>query len=295
MVDVRNSPSGELVALISPPSPSDALSAVLVNAAGNGFEYLAPGNANNVLISDGLEWTSGPVVPEFGAQNIVTTGNLLLGAQPATLGRIRFTNGDSIRSDDGLGANVILIDYTNPIITIGSNSASLSTINFGINSGRTLSFTAAGLTFGSPPAGGFMVSGGIDSVGQPFRVRATGASAFEGAGGQLRLQGGRAGSGGVPGGVVLQANLDDTTFFAGLTVSSAGAAAMVGLYSTAAVAQQTDVGAMVDSTTGTPSGTLTLVDVGAVPTQANINNNFATSLVQINAIRTRIRNIGITA
>ncbi len=46
---------------------------------------------------------------------------------------------------------------------------------------------------------------------------------------------------------------------------------------------------LTDSTTGTPS--TTLVDVGAVPTQANINNNFSSVLVQINNLVADMANI----
>lgn len=41
--------------------------------------------------------------------------------------------------------------------------------------------------------------------------------------------------------------------------------------------------ALVDDTTGTPGTTLD--DVGAVPSQANINNNFATLAAKVEAMR----------
>lgn len=74
-------------------------------------------------------------------------------------------------------------------------------------------------------------------------------------------------------------------------------AGLVGLYTATPVAQPAAVGALTDSTTGTPA--TTLVDVGAVPTQANINNNFASVLTKLNAINTRLSaalgGIGVTA
>jgi hypothetical protein len=48
--------------------------------------------------------------------------------------------------------------------------------------------------------------------------------------------------------------------------------------------------AITDSTGGTP--TFTLVDVGAVPTQANINDNFASLARQVDAMRTAMVNYG---
>lgn len=59
------------------------------------------------------------------------------------------------------------------------------------------------------------------------------------------------------------------------------------------VAKPSDIGALTDSTTGTPGSTLN--DVGAVPTQAAINNNFASVLTKINALRTQQRSLSLMA
>jgi hypothetical protein len=67
----------------------------------------------------------------------------------------------------------------------------------------------------------------------------------------------------------------------------------IGLYTATPIAQAARVGQLTDSTTGTPS--TTLVDVGAVPTQANINNNFSSVLTKLNALELLIHNVGASA
>ncbi len=66
----------------------------------------------------------------------------------------------------------------------------------------------------------------------------------------------------------------------------------IGFFNTAPVAQPTRVGLLTDATGG--SGATTLVDVGAVPTQANINNNFASVLLKINALESVLHGNGLT-
>jgi hypothetical protein len=74
--------------------------------------------------------------------------------------------------------------------------------------------------------------------------------------------------------------------------STAGGAATLGLYGVTPIVRPTDAnqGAITDSTGGTAS--FTLVDVGVAPTQANINNNFASINRQLAAIRTGLVNLG---
>jgi hypothetical protein len=72
----------------------------------------------------------------------------------------------------------------------------------------------------------------------------------------------------------------------------AGPADGLGFYGVAPIARPTRAGQLTDSTTGTPGATL--VDVGAAPTQANINNNFASVLAKLNAIETILHNLGLT-
>ncbi len=67
----------------------------------------------------------------------------------------------------------------------------------------------------------------------------------------------------------------------------------LGLYTATPVAQASRVGQLTDSTTGTPA--TTLVDVGAVPTQASCNNNFASLLTKLNAVELALHNLGVTA
>lgn len=67
----------------------------------------------------------------------------------------------------------------------------------------------------------------------------------------------------------------------------------LGFYNATPVVQRTDAGALTDSTGGAVDGTL--VDVGAVPLQANINSNFADCAAKINALRTALRDLGLMA
>ncbi len=71
------------------------------------------------------------------------------------------------------------------------------------------------------------------------------------------------------------------------------AGANLGFYGHATAGQPTNAGLLTDSTGGTVDGTL--VDVGAVPTQANVNNNFADCAAKIEAIRAALRSIGLMA
>lgn len=67
----------------------------------------------------------------------------------------------------------------------------------------------------------------------------------------------------------------------------------IGFYGATPTAQQADVGALTDNTTGTADGTV--ADVGAAFSQATLNNNFADLVAKINGIRTVLRNLGLTA
>lgn len=67
----------------------------------------------------------------------------------------------------------------------------------------------------------------------------------------------------------------------------------VGFFAKAPAAQQADVGALTNSTTGTTDGTVS--DVGAAFNQATLNNNFAELTVKYNELRTLLRNYGLMA
>ncbi len=107
-------------------------------------------------------------------------------------------------------------------------------------------------------------------AGQPLMVRAGGTTAASAAGGTLRLQAGRPGSGGTAGEVRLEGNRDDSTFDVALRARSSGSAAQLGLYNTTPVSQQTDV--------------------GAAPT-----DTVANLAAWCETVRTRLRNLGVTA
>jgi hypothetical protein len=96
--------------------------------------------------------------------------------------------------------------------------------------------------------------------------------------------------------------------FAALTITDAGNVALgtttgtkigtgttqkLGFYNATPVVQRTDMGALTDSTGGGVDGTL--VDVGILFNQSNINNNFADCAAKISAIRTALRDLGLMA
>jgi hypothetical protein len=67
----------------------------------------------------------------------------------------------------------------------------------------------------------------------------------------------------------------------------------LGFYNATPVVQRSDAGALTDSTGGTVNGTL--VDVGVLFNQGNINDNFADCAAKINALRTAVRDLGLMA
>lgn len=94
--------------------------------------------------------------------------------------------------------------------------------------------------------------------------------------------------------------IDDAIFFRTATATNTTAADTTNNYSVvfvgntgrlASCAKDADVGVMLDTTTGTASGTNTLVPTGTSAT----NDNFATLVVELNAIRAALRNHGIMA
>lgn len=74
-----------------------------------------------------------------------------------------------------------------------------------------------------------------------------------------------------------------------MTINATG----LGLYTATPVAQASRVGALTDSTTGTPS--TTIGDVGSSFSQSGLNNIHASLLAKINALELALHNIGLTA
>lgn len=66
----------------------------------------------------------------------------------------------------------------------------------------------------------------------------------------------------------------------------------IGFFGGGGAVQPARIGQLADATTGTPGTTLN--DVGAVPTQAAINNNFASVLTKLNALDTALHALTLT-
>ena len=141
---------------------------------------------------------------------------------------------------------------------------------------------------------------GVNTGSSGYLLRAGATFAYFSASSSLRLQIGVAD--------IIQLSSSTATFVQGLTISDAknivfntttgtkiGTATTqkIGFWNATPIVQPASAnqGAITDSTTGTAG--FTLVDVGAIFNQANINNNFASLNRQVDAFRTALVNSGI--
>lgn len=142
---------------------------------------------------------------------------------------------------------------------------------------------------------------GITGFNTTFNGGDVSAASSTGGTGLFRGGDGGAGTGGPvtmrPGSGTTAQGLGNLQSGAG-TVRLAWNSTGLGLYTATPVAQAARVGQAVDSTTGTPSGTLTFVDVttAAVADPVKINNNFATLVASMwNPLELALHNLGATA
>lgn len=253
----------------------------------------------------------------------IEAGALAMGASPSPSGDIRISHATSIKGNNSAGGtarnvldwgatatDTVTIGDSNVVLTALASSGGInlsiagtvratltasqlqmqstcSTVQFisnigancVINIGSTSTTTIRTLLIqGHSSSATSGVTGGAVTIAAGD---ATGGSGSR-TGGGLDL---RAGTGATANGALRL--LDNATVR--LTVNGTG----LGLYATAAVAQAARAGALTDSTGGTPS--TTLVDVGAVFSQANVNNNFSSLLTKYNALELACHNLGVTA
>lgn len=163
-------------------------------------------------------------------------------------------------------------------ITLTPGSSPSSGADVTINGGPSSSSGAGGavaIRGGIPTSG----PGGVVTI-----YAAAGVGTNQNGGVVVLKPGARTGSG-TTGYIALQDSASATKF----EVNTTG----IGFFATAPVAQPTDLVALTDSSTGTATNTIN--DVGAVPTQAAINDNFASVTAKINGLRTRLRDLGLMA
>lgn len=171
--------------------------------------------------------------PNFGALNVTTTGNLLLGGAPATAnGRIRMSSGDAIwsNSEDGL-RDVQLLELEDggsvDVLRVGSQVAADAPDNirygavtdhaFTINGSTAyLTLTTASALFATPAilvnaavASPVIKHDNVNGATTDLTLRAQGRITSDGSGGALLLQPGKPQGAGVMGALRGQLNPDD--------------------------------------------------------------------------------------
>lgn len=298
-----------LVTALTANTPGAADTVFVTNSAGNGLVWVTIVNAN---VSAAAAIAGTKISPDFGAQNVVTTGGIHQGATLPTTGSMRVAAPWSLYSRDvgGGATNYRLLGFSqsgNNGVYIGDSVDTTTTIcggviNFNVGgptpngTGRaSLSTTRFTLTLGEMhfnPSGSLNALIDLESngsgAGGTLRLVAGASSNAGSAGGIVAVSGGAGGAGGAGGGVRLQRN--GTTV---VEVGESGGASTLAFYGGTPVAQAARAGQLTDSSTGVAAATI--VDVGGVPTQANCNNNFASLTQRINALETIIHNLELSA
>jgi hypothetical protein len=224
------------------------------------------------------------------ASSYVATSFIAVGSVPASTGLIRVPyNSSIIVGKDNGGTDRVHMSYgvggtneldigsgTGVLKLIGANSATDAIYLYSLGTPVCLFGTGIMDTrvpewrFVSTTAALIRHQNAANSSANPLTLRAQGSTGAGNPGSDLRLQPGRPGAGGTAGVGRLQGNDDDSTFRDALVWSTSGSAATVKLYGGTPIAQQTDV--------------------GAAPT-----DTVANLAAWAETLRTRVRNIGITA
>jgi hypothetical protein len=209
-------------------SKSDGSSSI-----GNSLTTLQINASSNIPVA-----VAGSAVASLGSLSTFNTG-VQLGAQGTAYATAGLIRAGTLTADTVLYAVRVsstdrsILSYTNTgtLVVIGSDSLdtvfrSEHRIRLRIGSGPTdvLDISDDGSVF---RVKGHNVANASSS--DNF-LRAAGSTGASNAGGRLRLQGGRGGSGGTAGQVSLEGNVDDSTFHEGLRVGSNGSAAQISFF-----------------------------------------------------------------
>ncbi len=270
---------------------------------------ISPGATGQALIYTGSAWAAGT---DFGAQNLLTTGALILGAGATTVttGAIRLSYTNKIVAKNAAGTNEYTVltagNGVNNDVIVGEDSRvdvvrlrAISQVSFYVGSTEQMRVASTFVwcfpgIFAFPTGTGTPVIRQDDQttaslVGQKLSIHAQNCTGATSTGGDLDIG---PGSGTTTGGL-------------GRLLSGAGAqrfawnATGVGLYTTTPVAQAVRVGQATNSTGVTPgAGDRTMADVttGGLADPAKVNSNFAIIAVNMwNLLETAVHNIGLTA
>lgn len=313
-------------ALTAPASPGDDGKVVI--ASGGNFTYLAGSVTGQALTWSGTAWaagtnfganlvtnsaglqTTGAVGASFisiglsgaGAGNAASTGNFRIQNQFTCKGRLLsgaditvwdfgLTTADTMTINGLSVAGALFSILGGSAFTAGAFTIGQSTIQ--LSGGAPVIFVKDTVSAGAFVAVNLIIRGsndtGAGTVSPAGSVAIRAGDSTNATGGALSL---RPGNGAVAQGVGTLLSGVGTVKF---TWSNIG----LGLYGATAITQQTRVGQLTDSTTGTPSNTLVDVTTTAVADPAKVNNNFSSVLTKLNALDVRLSQagggIGITA
>jgi len=313
-----------------PANPGDN-GKVVIASAGN-FTYFA-----GSVLGQALTWNSGTntweASTDFGANAVTTTGSVVvnngagfmrLGLAPGsggvgfasaaatgTIRGARGTNGFVISIRNNLDSGDISVMSTDTVagtLTVGSTGAGGFGASLAAPSASSADIRAGSIVCAVSSSGfactGLNIQFNASVASGTFRIN---TNATNGVTGVVLNIAGQDCSGTTTNGGALNIRPGQGTSSSGLGRLNEGTSSAqrfgwnttgIGLYAKAPVAQAARVGQAIDSTTGTPSGTRTFVDVttASVADPVKINNNFATLVANMwNLLETAISNIGVTA
>lgn len=122
--DLTGNSSSQTVAKINGatvPAAGSLTSGHLLKVAGTSatsYGYLL--NAN---VASDAAIAGSKISPDFGSQNVITTGALSLGSSPASSGTLRLPNGASIKSNNGSLGTADLLSASGTVLTVGDSSS----------------------------------------------------------------------------------------------------------------------------------------------------------------------------
>jgi hypothetical protein len=191
-----------------------ALTGDVTAAAGSNVTAIAAGVIVNADVNAAAAIAGTKISPNFGAQDIVSTGTIALGNTPATLGHVRLPNGagvgDGIQFKSGTSGNVLGLGISSgDTLVLGAAAGAGYTISIGgvhswlVGGALAAQLDADSLDFGpgvnrirfsasiaSDANIDFAALGGDGVTGKALIAKAQGVSGTGSTGGILRLDGG---------------------------------------------------------------------------------------------------------
>lgn len=125
-----------------------ALTGDITASAGSGTTAIAAGVIVDADVNSSAAIAGTKISPDFGSQNILTTGYIALGASPATTGAIRLSHGMLITGRTVGATDKVLLDWgvtANDVLQIGTTAATTSVKIFA-SSGGLIELRVGGAT-----------------------------------------------------------------------------------------------------------------------------------------------------